>query len=253
MFDGSAGTRLRRRFPITAYIGANGSGKSLLAVADSLVSLDAGRPVISTARLLDPSAGPCTDEGCTWGSHPDHGTAHPLWVPLRSWSDILEAEHCDILLDEVTGVVSSRESSSLPAPVADLLVQLRRRDIHLRWTAPAWARADLLLRECTQAAVICRGFLRRKAAGQSWASSTWVWSKAVDARDLDDFTQAQRLGTAQRPVTVWGRSIARVASMRARHAYDTLDAVGSLSGRVIKGTCLVCGGARRQPACSCSH
>lgn len=251
--DGHRSSTQRQMSPITAYIGANGSGKSLLAVHDSVTALRAGRRVVSTVRLIDPDAGPCTDPTCTWGMHPDHGTAHPLWVPLTSWTDLLEAEHCDVLLDEVTGIVSSRESSSLPGPIADKLVQLRRADVRLRWTAPAWARADLLLRECTQAAVICRGLLRRRAAGQLWPASTWVLSKMIDARDLDELTQAQRTGTAREATRprVLVRGLMRIKGSAGSRHYETLDHVSSLSASVERGTCLTCGGRRTQPACAC--
>lgn len=251
MFDGEDGALQRRQSPITAYIGANGSGKSLLAVHDVLGALQSGRRVLSTARLIDPDGGVCDDAGCTWGKHPDHGKAHPLWVPFTSWQDLLEAEHCDVLMDEVTGVASSRESSSLPGPVADVLVQLRRRDVRLRWTAPAWARADLLLRECTQAAVMCTGFRRRKAAGQLWPASTWVYWRMADARDLDELTQAQRTGTAQNRLRISARGVVKIANCAGRNAYDTLDEVSSLATLVVRGTCLVCGGRRSQPGCSC--
>lgn len=253
MFDGEKSSLVRLRSPIVAYVGANGSGKSLLAVQDCLQSLDAGRRVLSTARLTLPDEGTCQDDTCTWGSHPDHGAAHPLWMPLRSWQDLLDAEHCDVLLDEVTGVASARDSSSLPGPVADMLVQLRRRNVQLRWTAPAWARADLLLRECTQAVVLCRGLLRRRVGGSQWPTATWVWHRMVDARDLDELTQAQRMGTSHTPVTTLGWGLQRIAATRGRLAYDTLDSVSSLSGLVTRGTCLVCAGRRTQPACSCDQ
>lgn len=252
MFDDLSGVEARRKSPITAYVGANGSGKSLLAVSDCLPSLESGRLVVSSVRLLDPDAsGECEDESCDWPGHPNHRPAHPNWRPLLSWNDILEAEHCDLLLDEVTGIVSSRASSSLPGQIADVLVQLRRRDVVLRWTAPAWARADVLLRECTQAAVMSKGLFRRRAAGQDWPSSTWIRWKMVDARDLDELTQAQRLGTARNKLNVWARGFGRVAAMRGRLAYATLDAVSSLSSASHKGTCIVCGGRVAQPACSC--
>lgn len=252
MFGRDRGWQLRRRSPITAYVGANGSGKSLLAVADVLPALDAGRPVVSTVRLLDPDSDtPCEDDSCTWPGHPDHRAAHPAWVPLTSWDDILNAEHCDVLMDEVTGVVSSRSSMSLPGQIADTLVQLRRRDVVLRWTAPAWARADVLLRECTQAAVLTRGLLRKRVRGEDWPSSTWVWWKMADARDLDELTQAQRTGGARSPLTIWGRGLIKIETLRARLAYDTLDSVASLSASIPRGTCLSCGGKITQPSCKC--
>src|SRR5438105_3161500 len=43
----------RRAYPIHAYVGANGGGKSAGMVWDTLPSLDAGRSVLSTVGLLD--------------------------------------------------------------------------------------------------------------------------------------------------------------------------------------------------------
>jgi hypothetical protein len=134
--------RRRRSFPIHAYIGANGGGKSLAAVYDSLPTLAAGRPVLSTVRILDPKT----------------GLPHPLWIKLDGYAPLLEAESCDVILDEVTGVASSRDSAGMPAVVANRLVQLRRRDIALRWTAPNWKRADTIIRECSQGVTLCMGF-----------------------------------------------------------------------------------------------
>lgn len=141
----------------------------------------------------------------------------------------------------------------MPGPVADMLVQLRRRDVRLRWTAPAWARADVLLREVTQGVVMCHGWLPRRAAGQLWRAQTVISSRMVDARDLDELTQAQRLGTARVRLSTWVRSLQRVSVTPARDLYLTLDSVSSLSATSSGGTCLVCGGKRTQPRCTCDE
>ncbi len=43
----------RRSFAIHAYVGGNGSGKSLALMHDLRASLEDGRPALSTVRLLD--------------------------------------------------------------------------------------------------------------------------------------------------------------------------------------------------------
>ncbi len=43
----------RRAYGISAYVGANGGGKTACMVWDCLPSLEAGRPVLSTVRILD--------------------------------------------------------------------------------------------------------------------------------------------------------------------------------------------------------
>lgn len=250
--DGERAAALRRQSPITGYIGANGSGKSLLAVGDALGHLDAGRRVLSTVRLIDPDSDePCGDPACTFAMHPEHGRAHPLWRPLLSWQDLLDAESCHVILDEITGIASSRESAGLPSEIADRMMQFRRRDVTVAWTAPSWARCDLLLREVTQCAVLCRGMLRRRAAGQTWRSSTLITSKMCDARDLDELTQAQRLGTARAPLRTLVRGMMLVSRSRGASAYHTLDSVASLHRSSTRGQCLTCGGSRTAARCRC--
>ena len=237
---------IRRQFGIMAYVGANGSGKSLTAVLDTLPSLEEGRKVVSTVRLLDyENPRPCDDPFCDFPSHPNHGASHPLWIPLRSFSELLEVEHCDVLLDEVTGVCSSRESLSLPGAVANLLVQLRRRDVVLRWTSPAYMRADTILRECTQAVTLCRGLFPRRVSGRAWASYRFISSKVVDARQFDTVSVA---GVSMRSGIA--RSCFRLSTCPAINAYDTLDTVLSLPV-IESGRCVSCGGRRAVPRCDC--
>ena len=99
---------LRRGYPIHAYLGTgNGSGKTLLMVHDSLPSLEAGRPVLSTVRLLDyKNPRQCDDPTCTFPGHPNHQAAHPLYIPFKDYQQLLDARDCDVLMDEVTGVAS---------------------------------------------------------------------------------------------------------------------------------------------------
>lgn len=198
--------RRRRGVPLHGYIGPNGSGKSLAMVYDTLPSLAAGRPVLSTVHLLDwtiPNVAALhadlpadSTEKCNVAAH------HPLFTPLTDFRQLLAAEHCDVLLDEVTGVASSRESQSMPSEVANLLVQLRRRDIALRWSAPAWGRADLIIRECSQAVTVARGFLRAKSYSNTQVR-TWVPSALSDLREVDedqaDEIEPWQVGSIQSP------------------------------------------------------
>lgn len=250
----SARSRLKRRaFPIHAYVGPNGHGKSWAMVYDTLPSLDHGRPVLSTVRLLDfRNPRPCDDETCDYPSHPDHQAAHPLYVPFRDYQQLLEWRDGDVLMDEVTGVASSRETSSMPVQVANFLVQLRRRNVALRWTAPAWGRADKIIREVTQAATLCRGSMARKAPqveGQPphlWTSKNVFTLQTYDSMLMDEF-EAHR--AEHIPHAVWGVYFRPGAF--AEIAYDTLDAVTALGWANDAGLCMVCGGKRLHPKCGC--
>jgi hypothetical protein len=140
---------VRRSFPIRAYVGPNGGGKSLAMVNDIRPSLEAGRRVVSTVKILG-----------------DDGQPHPLWVPLQDFRTLLDVERCDVLLDEVTGVASSRSAGNvIPPAVLNLLMQLRRRDVTLSLTAPAWNRAEKVIREVTQSVTLCQGFAPKKLKG----------------------------------------------------------------------------------------
>src|SRR4051794_32917487 len=173
MFQSPRGRSFRRNFAITAYVGSNGGGKTCGMVWDTLPSLEAGRPVLSTVRLLDykdprPCDGTRSDGSpCSVASpfddvdHAGHRAEHPLYVAFTDWRQLHEAEHCDVLMDEVTGVASSRESHAMPGEIGNRLNQLRRQDVVLRWTAPAWMRADTVIRSCTQTVVSCKGLLAK--------------------------------------------------------------------------------------------
>jgi hypothetical protein len=156
---------LRRSLAISAYVGENGGGKSLALVFDTLPSLGMRwhcrnpahkhtaegvtsglRTILSTVRFTDPVT----------------GGDHPQYVRLEHWHQLLDAEHTDICLDEVQGVVSSRSHQSLPPAVLNTLLQLRRADNVCRWSTPAYARADAVLREVTQAVTYCKGFRRER-------------------------------------------------------------------------------------------
>lgn len=234
------GKRARRRaIPIQASVGANGSGKSLQAVHDLLPSIASGRLVLSTVRLLEP------------------GTRDmPKNVELiNSWPQLLEAEHCDVFLDEIVGIASSREHQGMPTSVANILMQLRRRDVTLRWTAPNWARADKLIREVTQGVTLCSGMLSKAPElrpgdpdVRTWRENRLFLWQTYDAQTFDEFT----IGKSQAIKPQFTEWFWRPGS-RAMHAYDTLGAVERIGDVLDSGRCAHCGGRRTIPLCKCSH
>lgn len=284
MFQNVKKRAMRRGFPIHAYTGPNGSGKSCAMVWDTLPSLSRGRPVLSTVRLLDwEDPRPCDDPSCTHPEHagamldvvgsgdddaaagthrlrvavPDapvitHMAAHPLYVPFTDWSQLLEAEHCDVLMDEVTGVASSRESHSMPAPVANKLVQLRRADVVVRWSAPSWTRADKIIRECSQAVTYCQGYLPVEAPAvegeedRVWRNRRLFRWLTYDATDFEEFTLGKRQQLAP-----WVKDWHWGPKSPAFAAYDTYDAVLSIGTVTDSGRCYRCGGRRAVPKCEC--
>lgn len=272
MFQNVKKRAARRGWPIMGYVGPNGGGKSAAMVWDTLPTLASGRPVLSTVRLLD-FEDPRDCEGCDEVGHerpiyappvpgagPEaarevigtrvHKAAHRLWVPLRDWQQLLDATGVDVLLDEVTGVASSRESHSMPAPVANTLVQLRRADVVVRWSAPSWARADKIIRECSQAVTYCRGYLPARGedstTDRAWRQRRMFKWQTFDAADFEDFTSGKR-----ESLSPWSTDWHFGPKSPVFSAYDTFDSVSTVGTVSESGACYRCGGTRPRPKCSC--
>lgn len=243
--------RFRRGYGIRCMLGANGSGKTAIAVHDLLPTLDAGFPLLSTCRILDwRNPRECDDSACTWPGHPQHGAAHPGWIAFTDWRQLLEFTDGAVFMDEVGGIASSRESSSLPFQVARELQKLRKRNVTLTWTAPAWARADKIMRECTQLAVFCRGLASKAQTSDdmtaAWRVNRATYAKSYDARALDSDSAHKRSVTKAK-----GHDLLWLPGLDALKAYDTYDVVSSLGWANDSGICMGCGGRRAAPRCDC--
>lgn len=230
--DGNHGRRLRESQPIAAYVGVNGSGKTLAMVHDTLPALYSGRRIYTTVPLyID-------------GVMPDNVEL------LTDWSQILDARHADILLDEVSAICSSRDTLALPPQIATLLQQLRKHDLRLRWTAPNWQRADRILRETTKTVTICRGMFPHRDPHSDWRQNTlFVW-RTFDSADYTDFTSLDSAKKRLKPLQtafylLTSRSL-------APKTYDTFASVSTIGTVLESGRCAVCGGRRRVPECTCS-
>jgi hypothetical protein len=261
LFEDDAKAAERRSFAIHAYCGANGGGKSLAMVHDTLPSLEAGRPVLSTVRILDYRdphycgdrvSDVCDDEFAHETAFGRHLAAHPLYVPFVDYRQLLEWEKGDVLMDEVTGIASSRESHAMPVQVANFLMQLRRRDILLRWTAPNYARADKVIREVTQAVTNCAGRFPvvryDNGAKRTWRDRRLFKWFTYDAFDFDEFSAHKRDTIEPRTRQFFWRP-----GSVSETAYDTLDAVHSLGAANDAGMCMTCGGKRSVPRCGCKQ
>ncbi len=203
--------QFRRSQPIAAYVGPNGSGKTLAMIYDTLPSLDAGRAVYSTVPLYD-----------------EAGQLHPAYIPFTGWHQFVHAEHADFLMDEIIGIASSRESSSMHEEIQNRLNQLRKADLRVRWTAPAWPRADKILREVTYTVTVSRGSRTDHKVNPGevagWAPKrSFLWRTYDREAMADEFTidKAKKVRPVMRE-RFWG------PGSRAFAAYNTLDAVERL-------------------------
>ena len=261
-------------FSIQAFVGANGGGKTLAAVEMCVLpAWRSGRMVLANMALYPERLG--YDAG--------------LYQPLRSWRDIVragrclepepcepgECEHsatagygCLLVLDEASAALPSRQAGSVPPQLVRVLNQLRKRDVELVWTAPAYARMDVVVRECTQAVTVCTGLLpdrrprlvepgeRRwrppvdpdgEPAEAGWAPRrlfSWV---TYEAMSYDEFTLGKTAKLRPKAKRLYWRT-----RHDAMHVYGTLEGADLLDHLSDSGACMDCGLPRKREHCSCS-
>lgn len=230
----------RMSFPIMGFVGPNGGGKTACAVSMALLALRSGRRVLSTVPLLDPAT----------------GDPHPLYVPWTHWDQLLDWWDGDVLADEILSIASSRGAASLDPRAQTLLGQLRKRNCRFWWTAPSFKRADLIIREVTQAITECRGFYTAKSDAQmrrgviqSWAPKRLFSWNTYDATEFDDWTNGKR-DKATPQISEWFHG----PGSDVFKGYDTLGAVNVIAGVGDGGVCDNCNGtvsAKPKP-CRCA-
>lgn len=201
-------------------------------VADG-ATVEGWRRVLSTVELRDLT---------------DTNAPSPYYERLRSFVQLLGVEHADVLMDEVTGVASSRAHQSLPVQVENLIQQLRRRDARLLWTTPDYGNADNRIRSVTRGVVHCRGYsqVRSRLEGGVWREARLFRWTLYDASEFDLFTVGKREKLAPTSRQFFWRP-----GHIAQDAYDTLAAVSQLGAAAEGGMCISCGGRRSSPSCTC--
>lgn len=278
----------RLGYPVRAYVGPMGTGKSALLVYDAIANMERGRPQLSTVRLLD-YKNPRECEGGPLCDDPDkhtrevmrttlvpfdpddptsplvrhsegtgewvtHKQAHPLYVPMRDLRQFLTWRDGDILCDEVQGLFNSRESSSMPSQVLTMMMQLRRLNVSLSWSVPAWGRADSVLREQTQLVTMMTAALPTRAPATAdglprlWHRRRLFTARSYDPSCMDEFEAHRAMAEEVHPEIIafyWGPGSTMF------NAYDTLDGVASVGYSSDTGMCMTCSGKRRSVLCSC--
>lgn len=153
--------------PISAYVGVNGSGKSLSAVAVALSDQRRrGRPIITNIAGLS--------------------VEHYSIDGVEELPDLMAAiGSCTVILDEAGAMFSSRDTGRDRA-FGKAVQQLRKFDCRLIWTAPAFARADKILREVTFDVVLCQSLWKTHQRGVVWPSTRLILQKSFDISRLDN-------------------------------------------------------------------
>jgi len=186
--------------PITAYLGVNGSGKSLSAVAFCL------RDQKRTGRALVTNM---------------YGLSAPHYRidSVEELPDLMaQIGSCNILLDEAGAMFSSRDSGRNKA-FQVTCQQLRKYRSRLLWTAPTFARAEKILREVTFKAILCVPVVKKSVPGDPWPSTRLVFQKGFDVSRLD--TSGQTMNKNAK-----ARGFGLVVTSRWQDAFDSWGVAG---------------------------
>lgn len=205
--------------PICGLTGANGAGKTLLAVQSCMADLAAGRRVFSNVPI---------------------STSFGDASPIRGLRHLLEIEDATVLLDEISTVFSARSTSTLPGEARIFLDTLRKRRITFRWTAPSWSSCDVVLRRVTQAVATVRPLIRRRT------DSPWPRPLLSAVGLLDTMGIPQDAA----PDRVLRRRFFVPSRSPAWGLYDSMFVPEMFGVRAVDGLCPDCGGTRPRVACS---
>lgn len=206
--------------PVVGFTGANGVGKTLVAVSECIADLKRGRQVVSTVPISSP-----------WGDS----------VPLTSLRQLLDLRDCTLLIDEVAVIFPSRGTQGLPDEVQIFLQTLRHHGVTVRWTAPAWMRADTMLRSVTQVVVGVFAVGKVNVRGSFWPRPLFIGAGAMDTTSV-----AQDAA----PTKVLKRRFYYPQRLAGWGAYDSEADVPRIGRAATGGTCVDCGGTTRRQACS---
>lgn len=208
--------------PIVGFTGVNGAGKTLVAVSEAMRDMSMGRTVVSTVPI-----------SCPWGES----------VPLLSLRQLLELRDCTVLIDEVSVIFSSRNTGGLPDEVSTFLQSMRHQAVTLRWTAPAWSRADIQLRQVTQVSVNVLPVGRRSVPGSFWPRPVMVGAAAFDCTSMPVDSTPEKVMRGSRRLWVPSR-------LPGWGSYDSEADVSRIGWAPQGRTCVDCGGSRRPEPCS---
>lgn len=249
------GIRKRRSQAIAGYIGLNGSFKTWSMIRDTLPSIAMGRKVLSTVTIFDPES----------------GNPHPSFTPFESWSQLFNIENGEILMDEITGIMDSRDQG-LPRPVRRYMPQLRRAGTTVKWTGIDWDNSERRLRQLSWAVTKCRGHLpnhklvreRQKldpTVSDMWAPNRLAFLTTYDASSLMQSEDSKQLNfelggnsnIKARRARVLVREWAWAPRSLTFDCYDTLDSVYAVDNLCRHGLDVPKPGLCKDPECFLLH
>lgn len=243
---------------ITAFVGSNGDGKTLGAVAFYVEkALRKGRPVWATFDILDTAT----------------GERAPNTYRLQSWHQLLDLHDCLLVLDEINSEFPSRGAMQLPPELMSLIHQLRKPKVDLIWTAVNWSRADVALREATKVVIAAKGYMPEKwerepnTANLRHPSGKRQRNSTGKPLRLEDEWPPMRLfkyvtydASSFEDFTIHATQNAKILKRRwywrpwhnHQNMYSTDQTVPLLDNVSATGTCLTCGGQRSRKVCKCA-
>lgn len=192
--------------PITGYLGVNGSGKTLTAVAFAL------RDQRRTGRTLLTNVGGLSAD-------------HEYFDDVEDLPGLMaKVGTCNIVLDEVGSMFSSRESGRNKA-FQRACQQLRKYHARMLWTAPTFARAEKIAREVTFMAILCQPIIKQRVPGDPWPSTRLILQKGFNVARLD--ASAQKMHSDAKTM---GYGI-----VRTKRWQDSFDTFASVAGSALPG------------------
>lgn len=211
--------------PVVGFTGANGVGKTLVAVSECIADMRRGRALYSTVpvRFVE-------RDGRVLES-----------VPLVSLRQLLDLRDCTLLVDEVVTIFPSRGTQGMPDEVQVFLNTLRHHGVTVRWTAPAWMRADTMLRAVTQVVVNVFGIGKIARPGTFWPRPILVAAGAMDTTGVRQDAEPEK--TLKRRVYIPQR-------LAGWGSYDSEADVPRIGRSPSGGKCVDCGGSVRSVPCT---
>lgn len=160
--------------PITAYLGVNGSGKTLSAIAFAISDQERrGRPFITNVGGI--------------------AAEHIAFTAVSELPDLLaETGSCNIVMDEAGAMFPSTERGKEFAAFRVTCQQLRKYKSRLLWTAPTFARAEKICREVTFMAILCQPIRQKGVPGDPWPSTRLILQKGFDVQRVDSTGQMMK-------------------------------------------------------------